>query len=78
MLGQVEAEAVEERGLSGVGLGDAAQADLAVRCARQNDVMGLDAGKLFEDGPRRVAEARALLPHLEALSLHSLMFERRR
>ena len=32
--------------------------------------MRLDAGKLFEDGPRRVAEARALLPHLEALPEH--------
>ena len=31
---------------------------------------GTDAGKLFEDGPRRVAEARALLPHLEALPEH--------
>jgi hypothetical protein len=32
--------------------------------------MGLDAGKLFEDRARRVAEARALLPHLEALPEH--------
>ena len=69
-LGQADAEAVEERGLGGVGLGDATQSDLAVRCGRQDDVVGLDAGKLFEDGPRRVAEARALLPHLEALPQH--------
>ena len=33
-----------------------------MRRGRQNDVVGLDAGKLFEDGPRRVSEARALLP----------------
>ena len=68
--GQVEAKAVEERGLRGVGLGDATQSDLAVGCGRQDDVVGLDAGKLFEDGPRRVSEARALLPHLEALPEH--------
>ena len=65
-FGQDEAEAVEKRGLSGVGLGDAAQSDLAVRCGRQDDVVGLDARKLFEDGARRVSEARSLLPHLEA------------
>ena len=64
-LGQDDAEAVEERGLGGVGLGDATQADLAVRCGRQDDVVGLDAGKLFEDGraasfrgPRAAATSR--------------------
>ena len=65
-LGQDDAEAVEQRGLGGVGLGDTAQADLAVRCGRQHDIVRLDAGKLFEDRARRVAEAGALLPHLEA------------
>ena len=35
-----------------------------------NDVVGLDAGKLFEDGPRRVPEARALLPHFETFPEH--------
>ena len=69
-LGQHDAEAIEKRGLGGVGLGDATQADLAVCCGRQDDVVGLDAGKLFEDGARRVAEARARLPHLEALPQH--------
>ena len=69
-LGQDDAEAVKKRGLSGVGLGDAAQADLAARCGRQDDVVGLDARKLFEDCARRVSKARALLPHLEALPEH--------
>ena len=41
-----------------------------MRRGRQNDVVGLDAGKLFEDGPRRVPEARALLPHFETLPEH--------
>ena len=41
-----------------------------MRRSRQDDVVGLDAGKLFEDGPRRVAEAHALLPHFEALPQH--------
>ncbi len=58
---------VEERDLGGVGLGDTTQADLAVRGGRQDDVVGLDAGELLEDGARRVPEARALLPHLETL-----------
>jgi hypothetical protein len=69
-LGLDDAEAVEKRGLSGVGLSDATQSDLTMRCGRQADVVGLDAGKLFEDGLRRVSEARALLPHLEALPEH--------
>ena len=66
-LGQDDAEAVEKRRLGGVGLGDAAQSDLPVRCGRQDDVVGLDADELFEESARRVSEARALLPHLEAL-----------
>ena len=41
-----------------------------MRRGRQNDVVGLDAGKLFEDGPRRVPEARALLPHFETFPEH--------
>ena len=32
--------------------------------------MGLDAGKLFEEGARRVSETRALLPHFETLPEH--------
>ena len=66
-LGQDDAEAVEERGLSGVGLGDAAQADLAVGCCRQDDVVRLNARELFEDRARGVSETGAALPHLEAL-----------
>jgi hypothetical protein len=69
-LWQDDAEAVEERGLSGIGLGDASQANLAVRCGRQDDVVGLNARKLFEDGARRVSKAGALLPHLEAFPQH--------
>ena len=69
-LGQTEAEAIEQRGLSGIGLSDAAQADLAVGCGRQDDVVRLDAGELVEHGAREVAQAGALLPHLEALPQH--------
>jgi hypothetical protein len=49
-LGQDNAKAVEERGLCGVGLSDAAQADLAMR-GGQDDVVRLNARKLFEDAP---------------------------
>ena len=38
-----------------------------MHCSRQDNVVGLNARELFEDGERRVAEAGALLPHLEAL-----------
>ena len=38
-LGRDDAESIEERGLSGVGLCDTAQANLAMRCGRQNDVV---------------------------------------
>src|SRR5712691_10236695 len=51
-LGQDDAEAVEECGLGGVWLGHAAQADLAVRCGRQHDIVRLNASKLVEDGAR--------------------------
>jgi len=53
--------------LRSVGLGDAAQSDFAVCRGRQDDIVGLDARQFFKNGPRRVAEACALLPHLEAL-----------
>jgi hypothetical protein len=59
-LGEDDAESVENRRLGGVGLGDATQSDLAVCCGRQDDVVGLDPRQLFEDGPRRVPDARAL------------------
>jgi hypothetical protein len=51
-FGQIDAEAVEERRLGGVGLGDASQADLAVRRGRQHHIVRLDACKLFEDRTR--------------------------
>ena len=69
-LGQDDAEAVEQCGLSGIGLGDAAQADLAVGCGWQDDVVRLNACELFEYRARRVSETCALLPHLEALPQH--------
>jgi hypothetical protein len=66
-LGRDQAWAVEESGLCGVGLRDAAQADLAVRCGRQDHVMRLDARDLVEDRARRISKACPALPHLEAL-----------
>ena len=66
-LGQDDAEAVEKRGLGGVGLGDAAQADLTVGGGRQHHVVRLDARELIEHGARGVAEAGAALPHLQRL-----------
>ena len=69
-LGQDDTEAIEECGLGGVGLGDAAQANLAVGCGRDDDVVGLNAGQLLKDGPGRVAETCALLPHLKAFPQH--------
>ena len=67
---QDEAETVEESGLCGVGLSDAAQADLTMGGGRQDHVMRLDARQLFEDRTRRISKAGALLPHLEALPQH--------
>lgn len=69
-LGQDDAEAIEESGLSAVWLCDAAQANLAVRCGRQDDIVGPNARKLFEDGARRVSKAFAPLPHFEAFPRH--------
>src|SRR5258708_4817087 len=69
-LGQDDAEAIEKSSLRGVWLGYAAQANLAVRCGRQDDVLGLNARELFQDGARGIAEPCALLPHLEALPQH--------
>ena len=42
-LGQDDTEAVEQSGLGGIWLGHAAQTNLAVRCGRQDDILGLDA-----------------------------------
>ena len=66
-LGQDDAEASEEFRLGVVGLRDATQSDVAHRGCRQNDVVGLDACQFLEDGPRRIAETGALLPHLQGL-----------
>jgi hypothetical protein len=38
-----------------------------MRCCRQDDVVGLNAGELFQDRARGVSEAGAALPHLQAL-----------
>ena len=69
-LGQDDTKTIEKRGLGRVWLGHAAQTNLAVRCGWQDDVLGLNARKLFQDGARGIAEACTLLPHLEALPQH--------
>src|SRR5580692_7626664 len=69
-FGQDNAEAVEEGGLSVIGLGDATQADSAMGRGRQHDIVRLNARELFENGARRVSEAGTLLPHLQALPQH--------
>ena len=51
-------------------MGDAAQADVTMGGGRQDDIVGLDAREFFEHGARGVAEARTLLPHLQALPQH--------
>src|SRR6516162_9830343 len=61
---------IEKRGLGGIWMSNAAHAYLAVRRGRQDDVVGLDAGELLENGTRRVAEAGAALPHLQAFPQH--------
>jgi hypothetical protein len=43
---QDDAGSVEERGLCGIGLGDAAQTDVAMGCGWQDDIVGLDAGEV--------------------------------
>jgi hypothetical protein len=53
--------------LSRIGLGDASQTDLPVRCGQQDNVVRLNAGELVQDSTRRVAEPCALLPHLQTL-----------
>ena len=66
-LGQDDAEASEECRLGVVRLRDATQSDVAHRGCRQNDIVGLDACQFLEDGPRRITETGALLPHLQGL-----------
>jgi hypothetical protein len=67
---QDDAETVEKCGLSGVGLGHATQADPAMGRGREDDVVLLNARKLFENGTRRISEPCALLPHLQTLPQH--------
>jgi len=69
-LWQHETEAIEQRGLGGVGLGDAAQAEQTLRRGGQHHVVRLDARQLLQDGPRRVAQTSAALPHRQALPQH--------
>jgi len=69
-FGQDDAETVEQGGLGGVGLGDAAQPDLDVGDGRQHHVVGLDARKLFEHAAGRIGLARPALPHLQSLPQH--------
>lgn len=67
-LWQDDAEAVEESGLCGIGLGDATQADLAV-CGWQHDIIRLNAREFFEHGSWGIAETSAALPRSQLLSV---------
>ena len=69
-LWQDDTETIEESGLCRVWLGHAAQTNLAMRCGRQNDVLGLNAFEFFQDDARRITETCAALPHLQALPQH--------
>ena len=51
-FGKTIAEAVEKRGLSEIGLGDAAQTNLPMRGGRQHNVVRLNASEFFEHGAR--------------------------
>jgi hypothetical protein len=61
-LWQNDAETAEQSGLCGVWLGHAPQANLAMRCGRQDDVLGLNAFEFLQDGAWRIAETCAALP----------------
>src|ERR1700689_3558351 len=69
-FGQDDAHAVEAGGLSGIWAGYAPQSNVTVRWREHHHVMGLYAGKFFEDGARGVSQAGAALPQLEALPQH--------
>ncbi|HMH59793.1 MAG TPA: hypothetical protein VK561_00645, partial [Bradyrhizobium sp.] len=69
-LWQDDTETIEESGLCRVWLGHAAQANLTMRCGRQNDVLGLNTFEFFQDDARRITETCAALPHLQALPQH--------
>ena len=68
-VGEHQAEAVEQGGLSGIGADHAANAQLTTRLLgqRQDHVGALDATQLVEDGARTVAQAGAGLPLLQGL-----------
>ena len=55
-LWQDNTETIEESGLRRVWLGHAAQANLAMRCGRQDDVLGLNALELLQDSARGSAD----------------------
>src|SRR5271166_2922336 len=63
-LRQGNPEPVEQCGLSGIGLGYAAQTNLAVSCGGQHDIVRLNACEFVEHGARGIAQTGALLPHL--------------
>jgi hypothetical protein len=67
---QDDAETIEESGLGRVWSGHTAQTNLAARCGRQDDVLGLDALEFFHNGARGIAETCAALAHLQALPQH--------
>ena len=60
-----DAEAIGGCLLSVIGLRGATQSHVAHRGGGQNDIVGLDACQVLEDGPRRISETGAPLPHLE-------------
>ena len=51
-FGQDDAETIEQGGLSGIGLGDTTQADVAMGRSGQHDIVRLNALQLFKDGAR--------------------------
>ena len=69
-LWQDDAETIEESGLCRVWLGHTAQANLAMRRSRHDDVLGLNAFEFFQNYARGIAETGAALPHLQALPQH--------
>src|SRR6266481_7327337 len=58
-LGEVEAEAVEERSLGRVRVHDAAETELAAVLGGQDDVRALNAAELIEDRAGALPEARS-------------------
>jgi RNA polymerase sigma factor (sigma-70 family) len=75
-LREVQAQAVQEPGLSGIGADHTAQTELAPVGGGQHDVRALDAAEFLEDGAWAVTQARALLPLLQGFPQH-VQFELR-